>query len=857
MGRIFSIVAAIVVFMTALAGSGIYLLAQTNVNSANKDAMYALAKGTSQNITTHTVLLSKVLQNLAQSPALINALNLSDLASAKAIIQQGSNPLPGVLAIRLLLENDRNPDESKIPHMGYADLDLVKSTFQNPQMPLVHGEQGENRHLAITQGILQEGKVIAVILASIDFNSLEQSFNTLTDFRLYLELRQADYTLFSQGNSELKTSGNSESFNVKDTAWTINYWYSDSLNFSLAALVLSIILIPSFISGLACYVGLRKLEALLIDDLRSIIKATKDLMMGKAKGNYPIKLKEMNNFISTMIQFKRVLENEHKDDDSTHTLNQKDEFDGFFDESSYDDFPISEYAGLEIEDLDSADIGSAISLPEFTHNSSETKSKSNNSFKLSEALASVDSPSPPAKLQNPTDVIFRAYDIRGIVNQELTQDIVYDIGRALGSEAVDKGILSVVIAQDGRTSSPALSKVLADGILSTGTNILDIGIVPTPVLYFVAHHHDSHTGIMLTGSHNPANYNGIKIVMAGETLADDKIQNLKQRIDNNDLHSKAPGTLTENSMFTNEYIGMVTDDIHIARPMKVVIDAGNGVAGELGPILLKTLGCEVIELFCDIDGTFPNHHPDPSKPENYTDLISAVKHYQADIGIAFDGDGDRLGVVDSNGKIIWSDRQMMLFSKHILARKPGAEIIYDVKCSRHLAEQIKKYGGKPTIWKTGHSYMKAKVKQTAAAFAGEMSGHLFFNDRWPGFDDGLYAAARLIEILSEDSRSSADVFADFPDSFNTPELSIGLAEGENISIMNHLLMNPNFSGGKITDIDGLRVDFNDGFGLVRASNTTPSLVVRFEGDTPEALNRIQEQFRQLLLEIKPQLTLPF
>lgn len=858
MGRIFSMIAAIAVFMTALVGSGIYLLAQVNVNSANNDAMYALAKGTSQNITAHTALLSKFLQNIAQSPELINALKQSDLTSAKAIIQQRSTALPGLLVIRLLRPSDQKPDRSITPHMGYADLDLVKKTFLEAQHPLVQGEQGENRHLAITQGILQDGKVIAVLLASIDFNSLQQNFNTLTDSRLYLELRQADYALFSHGDADLKASGSGDSFNVKGTAWTVNYWYSDKLDFSLAVLVLSIILIPSFVSGLACYIGLRKLEALLIDDQRSVLKATKDLMMGKAKGNYPIKLKQMNNFISTIIQFKRVLENENKDTDSENSTTQTNEFDGFFDESMGSDTPSSEYAGFEMQDIDSADeLGSAISLPEFTSNNNTAKPNPEPSFKLSEALPTDDSPSPQAIEFKPTDTIFRAYDIRGIVDQELTQDIVYDIGRALGSEAIDKGISVIVLAKDGRTSSPALSKVLTDGILSTGTNILDIGTVPTPVLYFVAHHHDSQTGVMLTGSHNPADYNGLKIVIAGETLAGDKIQTLKQRIDNNNLQSNAPGTLTENSMFTNEYIGMIADDIHIARPMKVVVDAGNGVAGELGPILLKTLGCEVIELFCDIDGTFPNHHPDTSKPENYSDLISTVKHYQADIGIAFDGDGDRLGVVDSSGNIIWSDRQMMLFSKHILARKPGSEIIYDVKCTRHLAEQIKKYGGRPTIWKTGHSYMKAKVKQTSAIFAGEMSGHLFFNDRWPGFDDGLYAAARLIEILSEDSRSSTEVFADFPDSFITPELSIEVAEGENSTIMSRLLMNPNFPGGQITDIDGLRVDFSDGFGLVRASNTTPSLVVRFEGDTKEALNRIQEQFRKLLLEINPQLTLPF
>ncbi|MCK5870504.1 MAG: phosphomannomutase/phosphoglucomutase, partial [Methyloprofundus sp.] len=308
----------------------------------------------------------------------------------------------------------------------------------------------------------------------------------------------------------------------------------------------------------------------------------------------------------------------------------------------------------------------------------------------------------------------------------------------------------------------------------------------------------------------------------------------------------------------NEYIGFITEDVRIARPMKVVIDAGNGVAGELAPVLFRTLGCEVIELFCKIDGNFPNHHPDPSKPKNLVDLIAAVEEHQADVGLAFDGDGDRLGVVDSYGNIIWPDRQMMLFSKHILAKKPGAEIIYDVKCSQNLPAQIIRNGGTPTVWKTGHSFMKAKVKETGAIFAGEMSGHLFFNDRWFGFDDGLYSGARLIEILSEDSRASAMVFAEFPDSPCTPELSIDLEEGENITFMQQLFASKSLpADGRITDIDGLRIDFTDGFGLIRASNTTPSLVVRFEGETEEILMRIQDQFRQLILEIKPEIALPF
>ncbi len=843
MGRIFIVIVAVSFLMTAIAGMGVYFLSQASVNKTKNEAYYTQAKGIAQSISIYTSVLNKTLQNMAKSPELISAIQRSDMDQTKQIIQRMGSYFPETMAFRLLFATNNEPDTSIVPHMGYADLDLVKSTFQKPQLPLIQGEKGENRHLAFTQGVKMDDKVIAVILASINFNELQHIFNIPVDSRIYLELKQADFVLFSQGNSSLKTSDVHTLVNINNTGWNIVYWSDESLEMDLLTLVLSIILIPTFISALVAYIAYRQLETLLIEDMRSVLKATKDIMTGRANGNYPMQLKEMSNFVANIIQFKRVLDGKSS---ATNDAQGEDEMDldNFFEESGHSDILSSEFAKFE-EQGRKTKVGSAISLPEITNGSNHEKKDSKKN---------TDSVEKPLKADN---TIFRAYDIRGIVNKTLTKKIVYDIGRAVGSTALDKGISSLVIAKDGRTSSPELSGALADGLLSTGINIIDIGTVPTPVLYFVAHHHDSHSGIMLTGSHNPADYNGLKIVLAGETLAGEKIQALKKRIENNDFQMNEVGTLTENTLFSNEYIGVITDDIHIARPMKVVIDAGNGVAGELGPILLKTLGCDVIELYCEIDGSFPNHHPDPSKPENLLDLKSAVKHYQADLGIAFDGDGDRLGVIDASGNIIWPDRQMMLFSKHILAKKPGADIIYDVKCSQNLPRQIKKYGGYPIIWKTGHSFMKAKVKQTGAAFAGEMSGHLFFNDRWFGFDDGLYSAARLVEILSEDTRSSTEVFADFPDSPNTPELSINLQEGENFSIMQQLLNNPDFPDAKITDIDGLRVDFNDGFGLVRASNTTPSLVVRFEGETPAALNRIQEQFRQLLLTIKPDLSLPF
>lgn len=470
--------------------------------------------------------------------------------------------------------------------------------------------------------------------------------------------------------------------------------------------------------------------------------------------------------------------------------------------------------------------------------------------------ASQPAPARSVSLVNGED-IFKAYDIRGIVGKGLTKEIIYDIGLALGSEAKEKGVKTIVVARDGRLSGPDLSDGLIKGIISTGRHVLDIGMVPTPVLYFVTHHTEGRTGLMLTGSHNPANYNGLKMVIHGETLANERIQDIRTRIENEDFITETLGTVEQNNDYVEEYIGTIVDDVRVARKLKVVVDCGNGVAGELAPQLLEALGCEVIDLFCEIDGNFPNHHPDPSKPENLKSLIAAVASNQADIGLAFDGDGDRLGVVDSAGKIIWPDRQMMLYAKQVLEIKSGVEIIYDVKCSQHLGTQIKKMGGRPTMWKSGHSLMKAKLRETGAALAGEMSGHIFFNDRWFGFDDALYTAARLLEILSDDERSSSEVFADFPDSINTPELNIMLKEGENFSFMSELMAKAKFPDGKIIDIDGLRVDFNDGWGLVRASNTTPSLVVRFEADNEKALDQIQKQFKKLLLEVKTDLQLPF
>ena len=459
--------------------------------------------------------------------------------------------------------------------------------------------------------------------------------------------------------------------------------------------------------------------------------------------------------------------------------------------------------------------------------------------------------------------IFRAYDIRGIVGDSLTPEIVRRIGGAIGAEAHHRGVQTVVVGRDGRHSSAELLAALVEGLRESGRDVVDVGRVPTPVLYFAAEHLETGSGVMVTGSHNPSDYNGLKIVLAGETLHSDAIQDLRRRVEENDLDSgrdaRGQGDLRSTEI-VSDYIRRVCAEIpaalaHEAR--KIVIDCGNGVAGDIAPRLFRTLGHDVVELYCDVDGDFPNHHPDPSVPANLRDLIEAVREHEADLGLAFDGDGDRLGVVDGDGNIIWPDRQMMLFAGDVLSSHPGAEIVFDVKCSGLLAEHITKLGGQPVMWKTGHSLIKARLRQSGAPLAGEMSGHIFFADRWYGFDDAVYCAARLVQILVGLGEPSARVFARFPTAKSTPELRVRVAEGEQKQLVDALLAGDYFPGANKTTIDGLRADYPDGWGLARASNTEPCLVVRFEGADDGALERITEEFRRVLLSLDASLELPF
>lgn len=452
--------------------------------------------------------------------------------------------------------------------------------------------------------------------------------------------------------------------------------------------------------------------------------------------------------------------------------------------------------------------------------------------------------------------IFRAYDIRGTIGNNLNADVAEQIGLSLGSELKVRGESSITLGWDGRLSSPELAQSMQKGLLASGINVVNIGAVTTGMLYYACHEFESHNGVIITGSHNPASFNGFKIVIDRKTLTKEQLMALYHRIQRQDFHS-GQGQVEERNL-ANDYLDRIQGDIQLSRPLKVVLDAGNGIAGPIGLQLLKTMGLEVIPIFCEVDGNFPNHHPDPCDPNNLIALQAAVKEQQADIGIAYDGDGDRIGIVDEQGNIILPDRILMFLAKDIISRQPGCDVVYDIKSSRRLNHFISQFGGRPTMWKTGHSLMKAKMEELNAVLGGELSGHIYFRDRWYGFDDSLYASARLLELFSHQFETISEIFSEFPDDISTPEITIDSDDQRKFAIIHQLATEPSLQqGARVSNIDGIRSDFNDGWGLVRASNTTPKLTLRFAGDDEEALERIKLLYKEALSRHAPELKLPF
>jgi phosphomannomutase/phosphoglucomutase len=801
LGKLISLLCVVAALLSALAGGTLYWAAREALEAQRQEATRLAAESTARQLALLMTQLGQSLDGLAADERVANALASGDPARIEAEQARLGQGLPGALLVRLTHQNLSTPDESQAPRMGFADLDMLRRAAQAAPPPAVHGANTPDVHLALARKL---GAGDGVLLVSLSTGVLQDALAS-AQTTAALELRQETLPLAFQGDASLKGVPAAGEIPVPGTRWKIAYWYPGDGELSLLWFILPFVLVAASLTALVYFIK-PWLHRIYVDDANSVGLLIVDLLHGKLLGNYPLRIADNAEFVRRITELRRAEK-----------------------EAS----------------------GAPAAAPE----SQIARDKSaGNVFLSPDTVRSKEQIRVETTLQVPAS-IFRAYDIRGVVGETLTPEIVHAIGRAVGSEAQARGEQRVIVARDGRLSSPDLAKALAEGLKASGRTVIDIGLAPTPLLYYATHVLNGKSGVMVTGSHNPANYNGLKIVIAGETLAEQDIQKLRQRIEQGDF-VHGTGKIETRDLIP-DYIERVVQDMQIARPLKVVMDCGNGVAGKVAPMLLKELDCELVELYCDVDGRFPNHHPDPSKPENLKELVDTVLREKADLGLAFDGDGDRLGVVDSAGKIIWPDRQMMVFAADVLCRQPGADIIFDVKCTRHLPRQIVKAGGRPLMWKTGHSLIKAKMRETGAQLAGEMSGHIFFKERWYGFDDGIYAAARLVEILSGDPRDTTEVFAELPDSVNTPELNVTLEEGENFRFIERLKGIAEFPEARVTDIDGLRVDFMDGFGLVRASNTTPALVIRFEADNEAALARIQAQFRELLSRVKAGMSLPF
>ena len=817
--------------MILATGFGFHLVSKSAIDEAHRNAASALASGAKLAIAEQTQQLIQIVQGMAENDDLRNWVKQKNMAQLKIISKNYESILPGAMKIRILFPETAKLDSSEAPHLGYADLDMVNETFKANQKPVIQGDKGPNRHLAIARGVVWDGQVLAVILAALEYDYLKQSLRSVTVNGARVELKQGKTLLASAGVLP-EDSIKLEPTKVAGTSWMLQVRTTNPSNTSSLGVYAAILIFASTVIALISVFSFQRMSSYLHSDQRSILKITKDLMSGQMQGNYPVYLDEMQVIISTVSQYKRVIH-----DHST--------IESIAENSGEEELTLNSFFDDDADDKQKASIN-AVEQANTKPLMPEDFFKEGNTLPVKAAASPL------------STNIYQTHEIRGIVDKTLTTDIVHDIGRALGTELKGKGFDSVVVARDGRNSSLALQKALSKGLVSTGINILDIGMVATPVLYFIAHYHESRSGIMITGGHHPQEYNGIKMVIDGEFLSEKEIHQLKQRIETGDFISGGLlGAIEANNMQVNEYIGAIAEDVKIARQMKVVVDCGNGVAGELAPTVLKTLGCEVIEVHCEIDGSFPNHDADPSKRENLKDLITAVGHYTADVGFAFDGDGDRLTVVDCKGNVIWPDKQMMLYAKDVLKLIPGAKIIYDPMCSNQLTDEISKYGGQPIMIKTGHTFLRQAMKREGANLAGEMSGHILFNDRWFGFDDAIYTAARMVEILSADARASSAVFADLPTREHDLNYTLPMTAIDAVKFIARLAELAIFPEGKITCMDCLRVDFADGWGIARPSKSMPGVVLRFEADNKEALIRIRDGFKQYMTDAKPGMKIPF
>ena len=762
-------------------------------------------------------LHKELINILANDPQLIDLFQQHDAAALRRKAAQLKKLIPDALQVRLLPLGLTEPQDDLTPHLGYASLEQLRQAEQRiGVMPAeVHQFGTPQQHISMVTSVREQGvgKAVGLMHVAFPVDSLQQALDSVQDYGGRVELQQqvADAPALSlaekgpQGLARDTPSGHST---VAGSIWQLTYWSAGNrwmtLQNSLFFIVVLVMIVLN--AGLLLFLAERVRRALKRDQ-RSIISLVEGLLMGRPPKQQQAQLADMQPTLDVLLH------------------------------------QIKEHRVRVVElQKSTSPFGSNLKPP---------------AMAVAQEVAAESPQLPPVSFEaiELSATIFRAYDIRGVVGVTLTPQVVNLLGQSIGSEIFEKGLQTVVVARDGRESSESLHNALIAGLQATGRDVIDVGLVPTPLLYFAAQELHGDCGVMVTGSHNAKDYNGLKIVVQNESLSPEGIQDLRRRIDSGQLLQGA-GSFDSRDIIP-EYIERIVSDIRLARPMKVVVDCGNGVAAVAAPELYRQMGCEVIELFCEVDGAFPHHHPDPCRPENMRDLQQAVVEHQADIGFAFDGDGDRIGVVDSDGKLIWPDRLLMYLAIDILTREPGGDIIYDVKSTRHLANVVLSNGGRPLMWKSGHSMLKAKMKETNALLAGEFSGHIIFSERWYGFDDGLYTGARLLEILALDYRTSAEAFAELPEGVATPEYSLPLQEGESRKIMQALDQQPDLPGARSVKIDGLRAEFEQGWGLVRASNTAPALLFRFEADDEAGLEQVQGVFRDLMARVAPDLKLPF
>jgi phosphomannomutase/phosphoglucomutase len=762
-------------------------------------------------------LRKQLLNTLANDPELVRLFQRQAEAQLHERENQLKRLIPDALHVRLLPAASNESDESLAAQLGYAYLEQLRQARKRVGvLPAeVHQFGTPQQHVSVVTSVRERGVGTAVGFIHVAFplEELQAAIDSVGNYGGQVEVQQLApnterFRVAQSDETALASASPDGSVQVANSIWEVAYWSADKSGLGLHAgfywsAVLGFI---ALLTGLT-FVLTQQIKKALQQDQRSILTLVDGLLTGRPPKASRAHLMDMQSTLD-------VLHHQAKQHRvRVAQLQQK----------------ASPFGpGLE-------SVGQAIA-----QDMTDTLSMAPISHEMVEISASL----------------FRAYDIRGIVGQSLTVEVANLLGQSIGSEMFENGLQNVLVGRDGRDSSEALHSAVIAGLQATGRDVIDLGLVTTPILYYATHElHEDGCGVMVTGSHNAKEYNGLKIVMKRDSLTSEQIQELRRRIDGGQL-LQGTGSFDSREIIP-EYIERIISDVRLARPMKVVIDCGNGAAGVVAPELFRQLGGEVIELFCEVDGSFPNHHPDPNQPGNMEALQRTVLENQADIGFAFDGDGDRLGVVDSAGKLIWPDRLLMYLAIDVLTREPGGDIIYDVKCTRHLANVVLSHGGRPLMWKSGHSMLKAKLKETHALLAGEFSGHIIFSERWYGFDDGLYAAVRLLETLALEDRDSAEVFAELPDSLATPEYKLPLPEGQSEKLMEALEKQPDIPAARIVKIDGLRIEFEQGWGLVRASHTSPALLFRFESDSPKGLAQVQEVFRELFAKVDTTLKLPF